>query len=139
MAEASMTERHQRQHEELLRLANTILTNVSDLQFVRCGDFTRKRLEFARALKTHCEEESITVQASVTRGDLSQEVVSRFARELAAWRADLVNSNGQWAPTNVLQDPEGFRRSFGPVVKALHDYIDREDREVLAAIGRRAA
>ena len=131
-----MTERHQRQHEELLHLADTILENASNAHFVRSGDFTRLRLQFAKALKVHCDEEAITVHTAVARGDLSPDIVSKFGRDLVAWRADIVSSNGQWSPANVLKDYDGFRRSFGPVVKALHDYIARENREILAVIDR---
>lgn len=132
--EQKMTARHKQQHEELLHLADAILGKVSDAHCVRSGEFTRLRLQFARALIAHCEEEAVTFQTAVARGVIGPEIVSGFHRELVAWRADLAITNGDWAPSRALDDPQGFRRCFAPIVKALHDYIAREDRDVLAVI-----
>jgi hypothetical protein len=126
---------HVREHRELLSLASEILSAASGLES-QPSCVARLRLCFARAVNSHCEDESLVIAEAVRSGRVCAALAAGMGRKLACWRADLAALNSRWPLSRLHREPAAFTAEFRPLVDALRRYVIKEESQVLARIDR---
>jgi hypothetical protein len=128
-----LTTIHVREHRELLSLASEILAAASGPGAEPSG-IARLRLCFARAVNSHCEDESLVIAEAVRSGRVCAALAAGLRRELVCWRADLAALNSRWPLSRLHREPAAFNAEFRPLVDALRRYVIKEESQVLAWI-----
>jgi hypothetical protein len=135
-----VVDRYRHQHENMIALAEDILSIAASGDAGKADALGRARLDFSRAVNEHCREESVTVGAAVAKGLLRAEVVSEMARVVMLWRAEVALCNSEWPTRRVFDHPADFIRRFRPLVDGLRREAERENRIILPVLqGRMAA
>jgi hypothetical protein len=131
-----MIAQHRRQHDAMLALAETILALAAGRDVNRMGELSMSRLAFSRTVSEHCEQEGATFREARAQGKVCASLVAEFAKIVMMWRADLAQCNSEWPAKRVQEDPNGFIRTFRPLVTAMKRQSEREDVEILAVLDR---
>lgn len=125
------------QHEGMIALADQIIGVAARGDRDDAGTLGRLRLAFSRAVAEHCEEEGATVRDAVAKGLIGGELASASGKTVMLWRADVALCNSEWPTRSILESPHGFIRRFRPLVDALRQAAEQEEREILTVIEAR--
>jgi hypothetical protein len=128
------------QHDELIEIADAILRVASGSGSETASELTRLRLSLSREVGRHCGGELELINAR--RGDTmpaQAALIRQYHDDLLKWRHDLIRYNSDWPPKRVFEDPDGFKRDFGPIVERLRARVQWEEELFYPTVLARAA
>lgn len=126
------------QHQRMIELAETVMAAARQADADSGQSLTRARLNLARAVSEHVRQEIAMLTRSGAAHRLGEPVMHRYNDELLVWRRALMDCNCSWPPHRITDDPDGFVRSFRPLLDALRARVRWEEEQLYPKLGRAA-
>ena len=122
------------QHEEMLALADSIITALRSVTPDSLKSLIELRLRFARCIGAHCRSEDDQVSVAIMGGRVNAKIAAEARATVNRWRTDLAICNSNWPPFRICENPKGFDRDFSPLVEALRQHVRWEEKELLPSL-----
>ena len=118
------------QHQRMITQAETILVAARNIRADGGQGLTRARLDLARSVNEHVQEEIFYLNQHGGADRLPREMMRRYHDELLQWRQGLMDCNCAWPPQSIQADPAGFARAFRPILHALRERVRWEEEQL---------